>query len=84
MKTIKSLFFLFALGLVITSCGKEECKTCTAEQVVTQDGMEVATQSISGVEYCGEALEAVDGQVITTEQTVGDLTQSSVTTYTCI
>jgi len=82
MNIFKIVFLcaLFAIGL--SSCG-ETCKTCTAEQVIMQGDEEVGRQSVAGVEYCGDALDEIEDQVITTNQEIGGLTQTSVTTYTC-
>ena len=88
MKTsIKTLGLIVLLLNVVymSSCEKEpECKKCSAEQEVMQNGTVTATQSISAIEYCGDDLKAIEANpVIETNQTVGTIVQTSRTTYTC-
>ena len=69
----------------LTSCEKEEtCKQCSAVQVTKQNGQVIATQNISAVQYCGDALQQIEANpVVTANQTVGTITQEVTATYTC-
>ena len=84
MKNFISLFsLLFLCTLFFSSC-KDKCKVCSAEVVQSLDGSELSTTSIGGIEYCEEALEAIEANLVqTVTQSAGGSTQSIVTTYTC-
>ena len=84
MKTLGLLLLLMNV-VYLSSCEKEpECKSCSAEQEVIQNGTVTATQSISAIEYCGDDLKAIEqNSVVETNQTVGTIVQTTKTTYTC-
>lgn len=89
---MKTLFFLsfLAIGLLIAGC-KPECKTCdiSAEQNTYIKQELLGTNTInSQIEYCGDFLEMIEANPVTTEESFNGNPADSfrsviVTTYTC-
>ena len=71
---MKKIFITTALLIGFTSCTKEEeeiCKTCTTTTTLND-----LIISLSHKEYCGDAINNLDGQIIYNSN-------SSVTTIEC-
>ena len=88
VKSILVFAAVFVLGAGMASCKKDDneprCKTCSAEQVIYVDGKEFGSQSVSGTQFCDEALDEIEANPsITIMQEANGITQEVVTTYTC-
>jgi uncharacterized lipoprotein YajG len=74
---MKNLFILIIIVLLF-SCQKiEHCKTCTT--VTTGSGVNTTVQFSA----CGDDLKAIDGQVITSTATSGNITVTIISRTTC-
>lgn len=57
----KLIIAIAVLSFGLTSC-QEKCKTCTTTSSVNGEVQELMTVT---AEYCGEQLDAIDGQTVT-------------------
>ncbi len=82
----KIILFFMALSFVaiMTSCGDDECATCTVVQLITANGEEIGRQELNtNQEFCGDELDAIRATEQTITQELGGITQEVATTVNC-
>ncbi|MDX1906610.1 MAG: hypothetical protein SF053_06200 [Bacteroidia bacterium] len=73
-----------SLGILTTSCVTGECKECSGESVIYENGVEVDRSSVAPELYCGDALDVREtNNVVENTQTVGGKEQLVRTTFSC-
>lgn len=83
MKILK-VTLLLALIAILSSCGDEECQTCTIIQVLSVDGVEQIRQELNtNQEFCGDALDEIKATESVVTQDVGGMMSTTVVTVDC-
>jgi hypothetical protein len=78
---MKTKMLLIAM-VFLFSCTKEECKICTTIITTTYDG-NLLSKTETSFEACGDDVEAVDGKVINSSATYGQITAKVYQKTTC-